>query len=212
MSSKPRSSIQTVIIDSQVTMRAALKSLLETQSNCRVIGELTFADVSTWNELTLPDIVLVHYSGSESVGTEQFQEIRDAFPSARIVVLCQTVSAGQVRQALQIGVTSYLLTTAAPLDFAAAIQAAYLGKPTLSPEVTQAVIKSATKPETVALLTHREREILKYIVKGNANSEIASILGVSPATIKNHLNNIFTKLQVTNRTEAAMYALHHNLG
>ena len=140
--------------------------------------------------------------------------IRQSYPATQVVALTSFKEDDLVQGVLAAGAIGYLLKNIAADELADAIRAAYVGRPTLAPEATRALIHSATQARVQPLghdLTERERDVLTLMVTGMNNSEIAEKLVVSRSTVKYHVSNILSKLQATSRTEAVAYALQQNL-
>ena len=161
-----------------------------------------------------PDVILMDLMMPEMDGATATRLIREQHPGIRVIALTSFKEDDMVQNVLHAGAIGYLLKNVAADELAAAIRAAYAGRPTLAPEAAQVLIHRATHPVQQPLghdLTERERDVLALMVKGKNNSEIADKLVVSRSTIKYHVSNILSKLQATSRTEAVAYALQQNL-
>jgi NarL family two-component system response regulator LiaR len=205
--------IRILIVDDHGVVREGLATFIETFPDLELAGEASSGGeaVRLCGQLH-PDIVLMDLVMPEMDGPTATRLIRQSYPDIQVIALTSFGQEELVKAALQAGAISYLLKNISASDLAQAIRAAYAGKSTLAPEAARALINAATQPVPVGHdLTTREREVLALIVKGYSNIEIGEQLGVSPATVKNHLNNIFSKLHVTNRTEAATLALQHHI-
>ena len=205
--------IRVLIVDDHNVVREGLATFIEIFEDLELAGEAADGReaLRLCQELQ-PDIVLMDLVMPEMDGPTATRLIRQAHPDIQIIALTSFGQEEMVKAALQAGAISYLLKNITAEALAEAIRAAYDGKPTLAPEAARALISAATQPPPIGHdLTARERDVLALIVKGHSNIEIGDRLGVSPATVKNHLNSIFSKLHVTNRTEAATLALQHNI-
>ncbi len=197
--------IRVLIVDDHNVVREGLAAFLETFKDLELAGEAASGEEALQMcEQLDPDVILMDLVMPEMDGPTATRLIKAVRPDSQVIVLTSFGQEDLVKAALQAGAISYLLKNITADALAEAIRAAYAGRSTLAPEAARALIKAATQPPQVGHdLTSREREVLSLIVKGLSNIEIGEHLGVSPATVKNHLNSIFSKLQVTNRTEAA---------
>ena len=133
------------------------------------------------------------------------------WPEIQVIALTSFQDKELVQDALQAGAISYLLKNISGDDLADAIRAAYAGRPTLSPEAVQSLIRRDEVETLGRDLTRREREVLALMAKGLNNPEIAEKIFVSRATVKVHVSNILSKLNVSNRAEAISLAIKHKL-
>jgi NarL family two-component system response regulator LiaR len=165
-------------------------------------------------ERVQPDVILMDLIMPRMDGATATRTIRERFPNIQVLVLTSFKEDNLVQDALKAGAIGYLLKNVTGEELAAAIRAAVRGRPTLAPEAAQALIHAATHQDLPVLghdLTDRERDVLALMTKGLDNNEIADQLVVSRSTIKFHVSNILSKLQVSSRTEAVAVALHHDL-
>jgi len=205
--------IRVMIVDDHDMVRSGLEVFLETCDDLTLVG-----DASNGNEAVRlcielqPDVVLMDLIMPGMDGVDATRAIRQACPNVQIIALTSFKDRDLVHEALQAGAIGYLLKNISIDELADAVRAAYVGKSTLAPEATQALIEAATQPPTPGHdLTLREREVLALMVEGLNNREIADRLTISRSTVKNHVSNILSKLGVTSRTEVVALAVQHNL-
>jgi two-component system, NarL family, response regulator LiaR len=202
-----------LIVDDHAVVREGLAVLLEVFPDLLLVGEAANGDeaVRLASEVQ-PDVILMDLVMPVMDGVSAIRAIRASQPDIHILALTSYKERDLVQGALKAGAVGYLLKTIQGAGLAEAIRAASIGKPSLTPEVARMLIATAAEPQPPgADLTQREHEVLALMVTGLSNPEIAKVLHVSPATIKNHVSRILSKLGVTTRTEAAAIAVKHRL-
>jgi two-component system, NarL family, response regulator LiaR len=205
--------IRVLIVDDHKVVRRGLVSFLRTYKGLALVGEArSGVEAVQLCQQLQPDVVLMDLVMPGMDGAEATRIIRENHPAIQVIVLTSFPGEDLVERALQAGAISYLLKDVEADQLAAAIQAAYQGRSTLAPEAARALIKAHTRPRTVGFdLTGRELEILRLMVKGLSNPEIAAHLTVSQSTVKFHVSNVLSKLGAGSRTEAVSLALRHDL-
>jgi NarL family two-component system response regulator LiaR len=145
-------------------------------------------------------------------GSAATRLIRKQFPQIQVIALTSFKEGELIKKALEAGAIGYLLKDVSADELAKAIRAAHSGRATLSPEAAQELVQNANQPPTPGNdLTVRELQVLALMIEGLNNTQIAGRLTVSPSTIKSHVSNILSKLNVASRTEAVTLALRHKL-
>ncbi len=205
--------VRVVIVDDHEMVRRGLSLFLRGFSDLEVVGEAANgAEALQVCEAQQPDVVLMDIVMPEVNGIEATRTLRERFPNMAIVALSSSGDTRSVTATMQAGATSYLLKNVSDDQLANAIRAAQRGQRTLSPEATQALINAATRPpEPEFRLTEREQEVLALLADGLNNPEIAERLVISRSTVKYHISSILAKLGVSNRSEAVVLALKHDL-
>jgi NarL family two-component system response regulator LiaR len=202
-----------MLVDDHTMVRRGLATFLQVSDNLELVGEADNGEGAI--ELCarlLPDVILMDMMMPDMDGVTATRLIRQQFPTVQVIALTSFKEAGLVQSALQAGAIGYLLKDISADELARAIRSAHAGQGTVDSEVTQGLIQAATRPTTPgADLTEREHEVLTLLVAGLNNTEIAEKLVVSPSTIKSHVSNILSKLDVTSRTEAAALAVRLHL-
>ncbi|MCM3585518.1 response regulator transcription factor [Mesobacillus maritimus] len=207
--------IKVVFIDDHEMVRIGVASYLSAQPDIEVIGEADNGRTGVDLVLELrPDIVLMDLVMKEMDGIEATAKIIEQWPEAKIIVVTSFLDDEKVYPALEAGATSYMLKTSKASDIANAVRATYHGQPVLEPEVTgKMMLKMRQKQSTLPHeeLTEREMEVLLLMAEGKSNQEIADALFIALKTVKTHVSNILSKLQVQDRTQAVIYAFKHSL-
>jgi DNA-binding NarL/FixJ family response regulator len=161
-----------------------------------------------------PDVVLMDLVMPEMDGIAATAEIRQKYPHCQVLVLTSFAEDQRVPDAIQAGAVGYLLKDVLKADLLRAIHAAARGEPTLHPEAQRQLMQQVVAPPTDNLLetlTEREMDVLRLIAQGKSNKEIAATLHLTEGTVKGYVSTILGKLQVTDRTQAALYAVKHGV-
>ena len=205
--------IRVLIVDDHGVVRSGLAAFLCVYDDLELVGEASSGrDAVRACAQLRPDVVLMDLMMPEMDGATASGAIRQAYPQIQIIALTSFWERELVQAALQAGAIGYLLKNVTADELANAVRAAYAGRPTLAPEVTEALIHATTHrspPEQA--LTAREREVLALMVKGLSNSDIATRLIVSRSTVKFYVSSILAKLHVASRVEAVALAVEQHL-
>lgn len=207
--------IDVVFIDDHEMVRIGVSAYLSAQSDINVVGEADNGRDGVRLVLNLrPDIVLMDLVMKEMDGIEATKRIISEWPEAKIIIVTSFLDDDKVYPAIEAGATSYLLKTSKASEIAQAIRNTYNGRSVLEPEVTEKVMERMQKKRVHPLherLTRREMEVLLLMAQGKSNQEIADDLFIALKTVKVHVSNILSKLEVQDRTQAVIYAFQHNL-
>ncbi len=205
--------IRLLIVDDQDLIRRGLRALLQSEPSLEVVGEAENGAVAIAQIPSLqPDVVLMDIRMPVMDGVAATQRIKAQFPSVQVLVLTTFDDDDYVTRALQFGASGYLLKDTPPEDLVLAIQASAKGYTQLAPGLAQKLM--VTTPPPLAPepppgwqeLTARERDILRLLAQGASNREIAQHLYIAEKTVKNHITHILSRLQVRDRTQAALLA------
>ena len=209
--------IRVLLVDDHAILREGLRALLSFQSDIEVVGEATNGEeaIHRVGELK-PDIILMDIAMPGINGLEATQHICRQYPNSRVIILSQHEDRQYVVPLLQAGASGYILKRAIGEDLYSAIRKVYLGETYLDPALNTIIIEEIRQPlsKQTALpdpLTQREMEILKYIVLGSSNSQIAVKLSLSTKTVEWHRSNLMNKLNTHNVADLVRYALQHGL-
>lgn len=207
--------IKVLLIDDHEMVRLGVSSYLSIQNDIEVIGEAENGKIGYEKAIELrPDVILMDLVMDVMDGIESTKAIMKDWPEAKIVIVTSFIDDEKVYPALEAGASSYILKTSTASTIANAIRSTYKGESILEPEVTGKMMERLTKKQVRQLhddLTNREQEILMLIAQGNSNQEIADALFITLKTVKTHVSNILAKLEVEDRTQAAIYAFKHHL-
>jgi two-component system, NarL family, response regulator LiaR len=207
--------IKVVFVDDHEMVRIGVSSYLSAQPDIEVIGEADNGKTGVEMALELrPDIILMDLVMKEMDGIEATRQIIEKWPEAKIIIVTSFLDDEKVYPALEAGATSYMLKTSKASEIANAVRVTYSGQPVLEPEVTGKMMMKMRQKNNVELheeLTEREMEVLMLIAEGKTNQEIADELFIALKTVKTHVSNILSKLQVQDRTQAVIYAFRHSI-
>lgn len=207
--------IKVLFVDDHEMVRIGVSTYLSTQPDIEVVAEASNGEIGVELALELkPDVILMDLVMDVMDGIEATRKIIEQWPEAKIIIVTSFLDDEKVYPALEAGATSYLLKTSKASEIAKAIRSTYHGQSILEPEVTNKMMAKMQKRHKPLLhedLTPREMEILLLMTKGKSNQEIADELFISLKTVKVHVSNILSKLQVQDRTQAVIYAFQHSL-
>ena len=208
----PSNGIRVMVVDDHAVVRSGLKTFLSVIPDLQLVGEAAGGEEAVVRcGLLSPDVVLMDLMMPGMDGVAATRNIREKFPHVKVLALTSFEEDKLVQDALRAGAIGYLMKTVTARELASAIRAAHEGKMTLSPEAAQALVRASEQSRETNNLTDREREVLKLMVDGMDNAEIAEALVVSLSTVKYHISNILLKLGVENRVAAVTAAIHHKL-
>ncbi|GAA0484173.1 response regulator transcription factor [Alkalibacterium sp. s-m-22] len=207
--------IRLLLVDDHEMVRLGLSSFFSVQDDFEVVGEAENGKVGV--ELALqekPDIILMDLVMEVMDGTEATQQLMGQWPEAKIIILTSFIDDEKVYPAMQAGACGYILKTSTAQEIAKAVRDTYNGHNYIEDEVS--TIMEEKKEESLKhypheLLTNRENEVVQLISKGYTNQEIADELFITLKTVKTHVSNILSKLDVEDRTQVAIYAFRHDL-
>ncbi len=209
-------SIELMIIDDHSMVREGLKQLLELDENLKVISEAADGIEGLKKlETVKPDVLLLDINLPNMNGLEMLKVMRERRMDVKVLILTIHNEIDYLMKAVEIGCNGYVLKDSDSNLLKKAIYSIYNGEdfiqPSLTPALNAGLAGKATMDEKVNELTRREVEVLKLIAEGLFNKEIAAKLDISERTVKNHVSNIFKKIDVSDRTQAAVFAIKNNL-
>lgn len=207
--------IKVLIVDDHEMVRLGISTYLGVQDDLEVVDQAVNGREGVEKALALrPDVILMDLVMPEMDGIEATKTILKAWPQAKIIILTSFIDDEKVYPAIEAGAASYILKTSTAEEIANTIRKTTAGQSVLEPEVTNKMMNRMTHQAETKLyedLTNREREVLGLVAKGRSNQEIADELFITLKTVKTHVSNILAKLQVDDRTQAAIYAIKHQL-
>jgi DNA-binding NarL/FixJ family response regulator len=204
--------VRVLIADDHAVVRSGLEQLLSGFKEVELIGAAADGDEAV--QLAAehhPDVVLMDLSMPGVDGIEATLRIAAASAETRIVAFTSFSDRDRILDAIDAGAIGYLLKDAEPDELYRGIMAASRGESPLASKAARAVVASRTGATAPAELTDREREVLVLLASGMANKQIARRLGISEKTVKSHLTNVFQRIGVRDRTQAALWAERHGL-
>jgi len=207
-----------MLVDDHEIVRLGLKALLERQPHFEVVAEASTArDAVEKVEAFTPDVVVMDIRLPGGSGIEACEEIVERFPNSKVIMLTSYAEDEMLFSAIRAGAAGYVLKQIGGDDLVRAIEAVSRGEALLDPAVTQRIfqeVRKAAKEEEASAfsaLTQQEKHVLLLVSEGKTNREIAKALFLGEGTVRNYVSSILSKLGVSNRAEAAAYAVEHNL-
>lgn len=207
--------IRLLLIDDHEMVRLGLSSYFSVQDDIEVVGEanngLEGYKMALANR---PDVILMDLVMDVMDGIESTQKILAEWPEAKIIILTSFIDDEKVFPAMEAGASGYILKTSSASEIADAIRRINRGEPVFEDKVSEKMLTRQVKEQEWHPhddLTNREFEVLQLIAKGKSNQEIADELFITLKTVKTHVSNILSKLEVSDRTQAAIYAFQNDL-
>jgi NarL family two-component system response regulator LiaR len=205
--------IRLLIVDDHSVVREGLRAFLRLQDGIDVVGEAGGADEAIAVASTaLPDVILLDLVMPGGDGVGAIRRLLEVAPGVRVLVLTSFADDAQIFAAIAAGAAGYLLKNVDPQALADGIRDVYAGRPALDPSVAARLMhRSGGSHPAHGDLTARERDVLRLVVEGLANKQIAQRLGIGEKTIKTHVSRVLAKLGVEDRTQAAVLAIREGL-
>jgi two-component system, NarL family, response regulator LiaR len=207
--------IRVLIADDHTVVRVGLRALLASEPGIEVIGEAADGIAAVEQVRALrPDVLLLDLRMPGKDGLQVIEELAETAPPVRILVLTSFAEDQEVFPAIRAGALGYLLKESGPHELLTGIRNVARGESSLHPAVARRVLQEFARPPAPAAaehLTERETEVLRLVAHGLSNKDIAAQLSLSERTVRSHVSTILAKLQLSSRTQAALYALRAGL-
>jgi len=210
--------LRILLVDDHSMVRKGVRLYLESQDDFQIIGEADSGEVAIkWVEEHAPEVVLMDLMMPGMGGIEATRRIKALSPTTVLIVLTSSQEREHVLTAMAAGASAYVLKDVGPEDLVQTIRRAVAGEVVMESRVAAQLVAFLQKPAStstealIADLTQRETEVLKLIAAGLSNAEIAEKLFISEKTVKTHVSNVLWKLQLHDRTQAAVFAWKEGL-
>lgn len=209
-------SIRVLVVDDHIVVRKGIRALLATEADIDVVGEACNGCLAVGEAIRLqPDVILMDVVMPQMDGIEATRQILSMQPNTGILVLTSFDGDDKIFPAIKAGARGYTLKDEDPDELARAIRRVYRGESSLHPAVARKVLHQLANPAVhsppLEPLTDREIEVLRLVAHGASNHHISAVLQISEATVRKHVSNIQSKLQLTSRTQVALYALREGI-
>lgn len=209
-------SIKVMIADDHILMREGIKQLLEFDGSIDVVGEVSDGEECLAKlPLVRPEVLLLDINMPKKNGIEVLQDIKKRNIPVKVLILTVHNEIDYLLKAVDIGVDGYILKDSESSELKKAINAVVQGEsyiqPNLIPSLNSRLVSRDSDKEKIESLTKRELEVLVQVANGMFNKEIATSLNISERTVKNHISNIFKKIEVNDRTQAAVFAIKNDI-
>ena len=208
--------IKVMIVDDHSLIREGLKQLLEFDGSIEVVGEASNGiECLEKIDSVHPEVLLLDINMPEKNGIEVLKEMKEKESPIKVLILTVHNELEYLTQAVDIGVDGYILKDSESSELKKAIQSVLEGEnyiqPSLIPALNNQLVNRDIEKDKISLLTNRELEVLIQVANGMFNKEIATNLNISERTVKNHISNIFNMIDVSDRTQAAVFAIKNNI-
>lgn len=209
--------IRILVVDDHVVVREGLSALLIPRNGMEVIGEAVDGAEAVEKAHSLnPDVILMDLNLPVKSGVEAITEIIEENSDARILVLTSFDEESKLSAAIEAGALGYLSKNSSTEELFHAVRGVAMGALSISPSATQTFLRDFRKPNIpsqskLSYLTERELDVLRALGKGHSNQEIAEELNIEKTTVRSHISRILNKLDLDNRTQAALYAVEMGL-
>ncbi len=208
--------IRVMLADDHVLIREGIRQLLEFDGTIEVVAEVNDGEecLNTISTI-MPDLLLLDINMPKKKGIEVLGEIRKKNLSVKVLMLTVHNEVDYLIKAVDLGVDGYIVKDSGSAELKKAIKCIMNGEkyiqPNLIPGLNKRLVARDTDKDKIALLTRREMEVLIQVANGMFNKEIANLLNISERTVKNHISNIFKKIDVNDRTQAAVFAIKNDI-
>jgi NarL family two-component system response regulator LiaR len=204
--------IKVLIVDDHKLVRQGLRFLLEQDGGFEVVGECEDGSSAAAEAARVnPDVILLDLLMPRVDGLTALRQIRSRAPNARVVILTSHRADNRVREALTAGARAYLLKTAGVEDVVTTVRAVAAGQIVIHPAIAGGVIAGSHSGRAIDRLSPRELEVLAAMGGGSSNKEIAQRLHIGEETVKSHVSSVLAKLELQDRTQAALFAVREHL-
>lgn len=208
--------IRVMLADDHILMREGIRQLLEFDGSIKIIGEANDGEECLANLQSLnPQVLLLDINMQGKNGIEVLEEIKNKKIDVKVLILTVHTEIEYLIKAVDIGVDGYILKDSESAELKRAINAVVNGEkyiqPKLIPALNNRLISRDKDKDKIASLTNRELEVLIQVANGLFNKEIATSLNITERTVKNHISNIFKKIDVSDRTQAAVFAIKNDI-
>ncbi|MDA2626169.1 response regulator transcription factor [Bacillus cereus] len=212
--------MKVLLVDDHTVVLKGLAFFLSTQEDLELVGEANNGKEALVKVgETTPDVILMDLYMPEMDGVEATAYIKKEYPNVKVIVLTSFSDQAHVLPALRAGASGYILKDVEPDQLVEAIRSAYKGNIQLHPDIANALLSQTLPVEEkeeepsiqVDVLTARENEVLQLLAKGMSNKEVASVLVITEKTVKAHVSSILSKLNLSDRTQAALYAVKNGI-
>ena len=212
------SSIRVAVVDDQRLFTKGLSGLVEMLPDVEVVGvAFDGEEALALCRETEPDVVLMDISMPKMDGISATREIRTLLPQTAVIILTAHEEDEQVFEGIKAGAQGYLLKDAEPEDLSRAIRTVHAGDTIIAPELAQKMLNTfegggrTRRSQLMPPLTDRELEVIRALARGKSDRQIATALGISEKTVRNHTSNIYRKLHIFDRTQAVIYAVREGV-
>ena len=204
--------IKLLLVDDHIVVRQGLRMLLAAHDTIEIVGEADDGvQAVRLAEQLLPDVILMDLLLPRLDGIEATRQIQARTPSCAVLMLTSNVQSQQIQAAIRAGAVGYVLKATRAQELIDAIQRAARGQRVLDPIAADALLSGLAHQDELNELTPREHEVLRLLAQGVSNAQIASALTISEATVRTHIANVLSKLNLRDRAHATIYALKRGL-